>query len=51
MKKLSILFILTMAISSSVFACGEVSDVSASEISEPVITSTQEAEVPAVIVE
>ena len=39
MKKITLLAILLMSISSSVFACGGVSDVSPSEVSDPVIVS------------
>ena len=39
MKKFTLLAIILMSVSSSVFACGSVSDISASEVSEPVITS------------
>ena len=51
MKKLTLLTITLMSISFNVFSCGEISDVSASDVSEPVIAASTDVSAPVAVEE
>ena len=51
MKKLTLLTITLMSISFNVFSCGEISDVSVSDVSEPVIAAATDVSAPVAVEE